>query len=228
MIITTLILAAISQTTWLNLGITVGTVLGGIVIGISIKVLKTWAAKRKDAETSDQELGDDSTKLLTNGKAHQEINEVLTELRHVLNTERAQVGQFHNGGDFLDGSPVKRFSVSYESFDPTTQPMAPQMQNVLLSLFWDVVSVLKDNKAVGRLVSEQREGYFRSVLESATVYAFAALPLRKWHAKSKKSQIIGYVLIEWGTKESFEAQTETHVRAQLRNARSVIEAQLAC
>ena len=227
MIITTLILAGISQTTWLNLGITVGTVIGGIVIGISIKVLKTWAAKRKDAKSRDDELGEDSTALLTNGKNHQEINEVLNELRKVLDAERAQVGQFHNGGDYLDGSPVKRFSVSYESFRSGSQPMAPQMQSVLLSLFWDVVPVLRDNKAVGRLVNEQPEGYFRSLLENGTVYAFAALPLRKWHAKSKKSQIIGYVLVEWGTKEDYEAQTETHIRAQLRSTRTVIESQLA-
>ena len=227
MIITTLILAGISQTTWLNLGITVGTVIGGIVIGISIKVLKTWAAKRKDAKSRDDELGEDSTALLTNGKNHQEINEVLNELRKVLDAERAQVGQFHNGGDYLDGSPVKRFSVSYESFRSGSQPMAPQMQSVLLSLFWDVVPVLRDNKAVGRLVDEQPEGYFRSLLENGTVYAFAALPLRKWHAKSKKSQIIGYVLVEWGTKEDYEAQTETHIRAQLRSTRTVIESQLA-
>ena len=226
MIITTLILAGISQTTWLNLGITVGTVIGGIVIGISIKVLKTWAAKRKDAKSRDDELGEDSTALLTNGKNHQEINEVLNELRKVLDAERAQVGQFHNGGDYLDGSPVKRFSVSYESFRSGSQPMAPQMQSVLLSLFWDVVPVLRDNKAVGRLVNEQPEGYFRSLLENGTVYAFAALPLRKWHAKSKKSQIIGYVLVEWGTKEDYEAQTETHIRAQLRSTRTVIESQL--
>jgi len=227
MIITTLILAGISQTTWLNLGITVGTVLGGIVIGISIKVLKTWAAKRKDAETREEQLGEDSTALLTNGKNHQEINEVLNELRNVLSAERAQIGQFHNGGDYLDGSPVKRFSVSYESFRSGSHPMAPQMQSVLLSLFWDVVPVLRDNKAVGRLVDEQPEGYFRSLLENGTVYAFAALPLRKWNAKARKSQIIGYVLVEWGTQEDYEAQTETHIRAQLRSTRTVIESQLA-
>jgi hypothetical protein len=227
MITTTLLLAAISSNAWLNIGMTVGTVLGGISIGFLIKKLKTWVAKRKDAETREEQLGEDSTALLTNGKNHQEINEVLNELRNVLSAERAQVGQFHNGGDYLDGSPVKRFSVSYESFRSGSQPMAPQMQGVLLSLFWDVVPVLRDNKAVGRLVAEQDEGYFRSLLENGTVYAFAALPLRKWHAKSKKSQIIGYVLVEWGTQEDYEAQSDSHIRSQLRSTRTVIESQLA-
>ena len=226
MITTTLILAAISQQWWLNLGMTIGTIIAGVVISILIKVLKTWTDKRKDAKSRDDELGEDSTALLTNGKNHQEINEVLNELRNVLSAERAQVGQFHNGGDYLDGSPVKRFSVSYESFRSGSQPMAPQMQSVLLSLFWDVVPVLRDNKAVGRLVDEQPEGYFRSLLENGTVYAFAALPLRKWHAKARKSQIIGYVLVEWGTKEDYEAQTEIHIRSQLRSTRTVIESQL--
>ncbi len=226
MITTTFILAAISQQWWLNLGMTVGTIIAGVVISIGIKILKTWTAKRKDGKSRDDELGEDSTALLTNGKNHQEINEVLNELRNVLDAERAQVGQFHNGGDYLDGSPVKRFSVSYESFKSGSQPMAPQMQGVLLSLFWDVVPVLRDNKAVGRLVAEQDEGYFRSLLENGTVYAFAALPLRKWHAKARKSQIVGYVLVEWGTKEDYEAQTETHIRAQLRSTRTVIESQL--
>ena len=227
MIETTFFLAAlVSLQTWMQLGIIAGTLMGGISVGFLVKKVKTWIAKKKDQVTSDNELGDDSTRLLTDGKSHQEINEVLNELRNVLSAERAQVGQFHNGGDFLDGSPVKRFSVSYESFQVGSLPMAPQMQNVLLSLFWDVVPVLKDNKAIGRLVSNQREGYFRSVLENGTVYAFAALPLRKWHAKSKKSQIVGYVLVEWGTKEDYEAQTDTHIRSQLRSTRTVIESQL--
>ncbi len=226
MIITTLILAGISASTWLNVGMGIGTVLGGILIGIFVKVLKTWAAKRKDADSREEQLGEDSTTLLSNGKNHQEINEVLNELRNVLSAERAQIGQFHNGGDYLDGSPVKRFSVSYESFKSGSLPMAGQMQGVLISLFWDLVPILKDNKAVGRRVVEQHEGYFRSVLENSTVYAFAALPLRKWHAKARKSQIIGYVLVEWGTKEDYEAQTETHIRAQLRSTRTVIESQL--
>ncbi len=226
MIITTLILAAIPQATWLNIGIGIGTILGGISIGVAVKKLKTWVAKLKDGKARDDELGEDSTTLLSNGKNHQEINEVVNELRNVLSAERAQIGQFHNGGDYLDGSPVKRFSVSYESFRSGSQPMAPQMQGVLLSLFWDVVPVLKDNKAVGRLVSEQPEGYFRSLLENGTVYAFAALPLRKWHAKARKSQIIGYVLVEWGTQEDYEGQSETHIRAQLRSSRTVIESQL--
>ena len=226
MIITTLILAGISSSTWLNVGMGIGTVLGGILIGIFVKVLKTWDAKRKDAETREEQLGEDSTALLTNGKNHQEINEVLNELRNVLDAERAQVGQFHNGGDYLDGSPVKRFSVSYESFRSGSQPTAPQMQGVLLSLFWDVVPVLRDNRAVGRMVSDQAEGYFRSLLENGTVYAFAALPLRKWHAKARKSQIIGYVMVEWGKKEAYEGQSESHIRSQLRSIRTVIESQL--
>lgn len=223
---TTLILAGIILKDWLNIGIIVGTLFGGISCGFIVKKIKTWIAKKKDKVTSDNELGEDSTTLLTNGKSHQEVNEVLNDLRNTLSAERAQVGQFHNGGDYLDGSPVKRFSVSYESFLPASQPMAPQMQGVLISLFWDVVPVLRDNKAIGRLVSDQPEGYFRSVLESSTVYAFAALPLRKWHAKSKKSQIMGYVLVEWGTKEDYEAQSATHIRAQLRSTRTVIESQL--
>ena len=100
------------------------------------------------------------------------------------------------------------------------------MQGVLISLFWDLVPILKDNKAIGRQVADQHEGYFRSVLENGTVYAFAALPLRKWHAKARKSQIIGYVMIEWGTQEDYEAQSETHIRIQLRSTRTVIESQL--
>jgi len=225
--ITTLIIAGIGLTDWMNLGIIAGTLLGGISLGFIVKKIKTWIAKKKDKVTCDQELGEDSTRLLGDGKnTHQEINEVLNELRVVLNAERGQIAQFHNGGDFLDGSPVKRFSISYGSFDSTVKPMAPQMQGVLVSLFWDVIPILKDNRAVGRIVAEQPEGFFRSVLENNTVYAFAALPLRKWHAKCKKSQIIGFVLVEWGTQESYESQTENHIRAQLRNARSVIEVHL--
>lgn len=226
MIEITLLLAGIGLTDWLNMGIIVGTLLGGISVGFIVKKIKTWLAKKKDQLTSDQELGADSTKLITEGHSHREINNVLIELRNVMDAARAQVGQFHNGGAFLDGSPVKRFSISYESFRNDVRPTAPEMQNVLLSLFWDVIPVLKENEAVGRLVADQEEGYFQSILKAGNVYAFAILPLKKWHAKSKKSQIVGYVLVEWQKQENFEAQRENHVRAQLRNARSIIESHM--
>ncbi len=228
MIETTLVLGllGISPKLALELGLIVGTALGGISIGYLIKRLRVWMAKKKAAQASEDPHDDQSTTLLGNSRTHVEINESLTELRSVLNAERAQVGQFHNGGNFLDGSPVKRFSVSHESCSSEATHGAVQMQNVLLSLFWDVVPLLKENQAVGRLVSDMQDCYYKSVLQNSGVHAFALLPLRQWHAKTKKSQIIGYVLVEWGDQESYEPQSESHIRSQLRNARTVIEGQL--
>lgn len=228
MIAETLILAVwgIGPVTWLEIGITIGTLLGGISIGYLVKRIKVWLAKKRAAANSEEPHDDKSVRLLCASNKHVEINEALVELRKVLDAKRTQVGQFHNGGNFLDGSPVKRFSVSHESVVEQGTHVAFQMQGVLLSLFWDVVPLLQENDASGRQVEDLTDCYFKSALINTRVYAFGLLPLRKWHPKSRKSQIIGYVLVEWGEQKSYEAQSERHIRTQLRNARTVIEGQM--
>lgn len=222
----TLAVLGISPKLAAEIGMVVGTLMGGISIGYIVKRIKVWLAKKRAQETSELPHDVQSLKLLGPASTHSSVNEALTELRSVLNAERAQVGQFHNGGHFLDGSPVKRFSVSHESVDEDAPHMAFQMQNVLLSLFWDVVPLLQENVAVGRVASELPDCYFKSVLLCNKIHAFALLPLRKWHAKTRKSQIIGYVMVEWDEQKSYEAQSESHIRTQLRNARTVIEGQI--
>lgn len=217
----------ISLGTWWNLGLGLGTLLAGATCSFAFKRFKTWAAKKKAKLGSDTcTHSDKSMKLLNGGQKHAEINGVLAELRTVLDAKVAYVGQYHNGGNFLDGSSVKRYSVSHESCAPGIGRTALPMQNVLISLFWDIVPFLQENKTTGRLVSELQDSYLKSTLVDDGDYAFALLPLRKWCRKNRQLQLIGYIYVSWGDKESYEGKPEAYIGTQLTNARRVIENQL--
>jgi hypothetical protein len=48
---------------------------------------------------------------------HSEIHEMLTELRVLTDSARAQIIQFHNGEYFMDGVSMRKFSVTHESLE---------------------------------------------------------------------------------------------------------------
>ena len=50
-------------------------------------------------------------------KVHSGLHETLTELRVKTDCARAQIVQFHNTGEFLDGISMKKLSLTHESLD---------------------------------------------------------------------------------------------------------------
>lgn len=213
--------------TWWNLGLGLGTLLAGATGSFIFKKMKTWAAKKKAKLLSAECTHDEkSLHLLNGGQKNSEINGVLYELREVLDAQRTVVGQYHNGGNFLDGNSIKRFSISHESVASGVSYNAWEMQNILVSLFWEIVPLLQENDAKGRIVSELLDSPTKARLVEKGVYSFSILPIRRWCKKNRKLQITGYVYAAWSDKESYDGKPESYIGTQLRNARSVIENQL--
>ena len=48
-------------------------------------------------------------------KIHSNVHERLTQLRIESDCARAQIAQFHNGGHFLDGVSMMKFTITHES-----------------------------------------------------------------------------------------------------------------
>jgi hypothetical protein len=119
---------------------------------------------------------------------------MLTSLRFQLNADRVQLAQFHNGGKFLEGTPMKRFSVTHESCRPGVSMESVNLHNILISLFWCIVAILKENNGRVRLTRAlTEESPLKIYNESKNIEAFSLLPI------TKQELFLGFVKAEWNS-----------------------------
>jgi hypothetical protein len=164
----------------------VGTV-GGLILG-------TLYFKKRYDELKDKK---EQNSLNVNSKenySHTTIHEMLTSLRFQLNADRVQLAQFHNGGKFLEGTPMKRFSVTHESCRPGVSMESVNLHNILISLFWCIVAILKENNGRVRLTRAlTEESPLKIYNESKNIEAFSLLPI------TKQELFLGFVKAEWNS-----------------------------
>lgn len=191
---------------WMNIGVSTAAAIGGIFIGVSYIKNKyaAWAKAVKDRRQPQEEIID--IKSPAEGK-HNHIHEMLTSLRFHTNSDRAQIGQFHNGGKFLEGSAMKRFSISHESCSPGVSMEFHSLQGILATLFWDMIEILKeDNPKIRFTQSLPDETVLKTYNESKNIQAFAMLPIKK------NDLYIGFVKVDWNDKNTLPDDPEDGVR----------------
>ena len=200
---------------WVNLGVAVAGLFGGIMVSFGY-------IKRKYNEMM-MEKKEDPKELCISSQPdlkHSHIHEMLTSLRINLEADRAQIAQFHNGGRFLEGSPMKRFSVSHESCRPGVSMEYPYLQNVLTTIFWDMVEFIKQDMPVVRITNTlPEESSLRVYCESKNIEAFAILPLRK------QELYVGFVRVEWNDKTYVPSDVQDFAN-MMERYRSFIELEI--
>lgn len=122
---------------------------------------------------------------------HHEINERLTELRKDTNSMRTTVMQFHNGGYFMDGISMMKFSVTHESSHKGYERQAFKLKDSQCTLFTSLLSKMMENKAQIITVSALEKGYTVQFFEDEFVSHLACLPLKN------KNTIIGFIVVQW-------------------------------
>lgn len=171
---------------WTNIGVGIASIVGGIMMGVSFIKKKYDNMKTKDENDHVIDI-----KCLKEQR-HSNIHEMLVSLRIQMSSDRAQIVMFHNGGKFLEGSPMKRFSVSHESCFPGISMEYANLQGVLVSLFWDIVEILKqDDPKIRFTRSLPEDSSLRTYNYSKNIQAFAMLPIKK------EELFIGFVRVEW-------------------------------
>lgn len=154
-----------------EIALMVGEVLGVLFFGVIIGV---WGAIRKNksmikwSHTKEKRMVDH----------HSRIHELLTEMRVTVRACRCLVFQFHNGGCFADGTSINRFSVTHESCDEASQSMILESQDVLLTRYMDIVSILEFKSGKIIAVNSLPPSAFRSGLEINSVEYFSVVPLK--------------------------------------------------
>jgi len=197
--------------------------LGSSVVAFFLGGLATWKmlskklsvlfAKEKECLT-DADIGNpDFAK-------HRIIHENITILRAEVDADRVEVGQFHNGGKFLDGTPMKKFSISHETCGPGISFEYQNLQSVQATIFPDLIELIKmDAPTIYLTSSLPDQSSVKTYNRSKGIEAFSVLPMRK------QGLIIGFVKVEWNSLSALP-EYETDFSVSFRDYRSFVQLEL--
>jgi hypothetical protein len=154
---------------------------------------------------------------------HTQIHEWLTELRVSLYASRAYISQFHNGGEFLTGTSMKKFSLTHESCYTGVAETRESRHDVLLTLYPELLQHLQQNTPELVMTSELPECYFKRTLEISGVVMLSLLPIKCL----KGVKTIGYISLEWCDFSKADKVDETQLVLKMLKKRRFIEAEFA-
>lgn len=199
---------------WTNISLGITAIIGGIVMGVSFIKRKYNNMKNKEETDSGIDI------KFYKQQRHTNIHEMLVSLRIQMSADRAQIGLFHNGGKFLEGSPMKKFSISHESCFPGVSMEYSNLQGVLISLFWDMIECIKENNSKIKFTSSLPENsYFKTYNYSKNIQAFTILPIKK------EELFIGFVRLEWNDINALPDDPDDATRL-MEQYRSFIELEI--
>lgn len=206
-------LAAITPDMWFTLGMNLASLVTGILAGWGWKGVRDKAGEKKEIEEASISKSDYQSK-------HSNVHDLLTTLRVETGAARAKIGHFHNGGKFLDGSPMKKFSITHESCVRGVPYDGPQLQNIHVTLFWDMVENMRDDDGVLHKTEDMRDSYFRSYNKSNDTIVYSILPI------IKQDLFIGFILLEW-FDDQVPPLTDPSFLDTFKQIRDYIELELA-
>lgn len=207
---------------WVTIGIAIGALVIGIPTGMRLsygflkkKMSSLWTDLwKKEAEKEAADIGK------MDFAVHTVIHENITGVRIESGADRCQVGQFHNGGKFLDGSPMKRFSVTHESCRSGFSFEYGSFQGVLATLFFDMVDAIKrDDATIILTESLPDSSATKTYNRSRNIEAFSVLPLKKGEL------FVGFIRMDWTDITSLP-QYQSDFEKMFRTYRSIVELEL--
>lgn len=189
----------------------------GILVGTAIvsAFSAAWVVlNRKKKMEKNMEI-EENVSIFDEKNKNFQIYDRLMYLRIKSSADRVRFCQFHNGGKFLSGTPMKKFTSTHETTSKGVSNESEKLQNCLTTVFLDKVLIVKENSPKVRLVSELTiESKSKSFYKSTEVQKFSVLPIHK------NDLIIGFVEVEWneGSEVSYPNDFEslfTLVRSQI-------------
>ena len=171
---------------WLLLGQTAGAFIVGIGIGIIPKIISMLKGKKIEKKAYKsvfdiKEVAEDDLKM----------QDILTELRMIYDCDRAFAYLFHNGGAYLDGSPMKKMSMLYESVRRGVSYEAANSRDICVSTVPALTDIISSNRSQIIQIADMKDNFFKHLLESRNVNVSAYCPLKKG------LQIIGFIGIHY-------------------------------
>lgn len=155
-------------------------------------------------------------------KMHSRIHEFLTELRVKCRGNRAVVLQFHNGGNFVDGTSIKRFSLTHESVSIGTSESLASRQQLQASSFIEMLNLLTDSDSHGQPIAtaDLPDCHLKRHLETNHTLVFSMAPLKD----TRGTLIMGALLVEWTDWDNLDDTDDEvnniHIKTYCRNVES--------
>lgn len=166
----------------------------GILIGTAVVSAfgAAWIAiKRKNSLDKKNQI-QDNIAIFDDKNQNFQIYDRLMYLRIKSSADRVRLCQFHNGGKFLSGTPMKKFSSTHETTSKGVSNESEKLQNCMTTIFHDKIMAVKENSPKVRLVQDLTiESNSKSFYKSTEVEKFAILPLHK------NDLIVGFIEVEW-------------------------------
>jgi hypothetical protein len=138
---------------------------------------------------------------------HSRINEYLTEVRVKLNADRAVILEFHNGGHFIDGTSMKKFSATHESCSTGVTYTTNRRADLVLTNYVNLVDHIADEVVSIIPSSDLPDSMTRRDLDQHNTLAFSVSSL----TNMKNSSTTGCLLIEWCNWDSLDLVQEDEV-----------------
>lgn len=194
--------------TFFEYGVLIGTVIIS-AFGASWLALREKARRERLNDKKEAEF------IFNDKERNFQIYDRLMYLRIKSSADRVRICQFHNGGKFLSGTPMKKFTSTHETTSKGVSNESEKLQNCVTTVFIDKIMSIKENLPKIRLVSDLTiESKSKSFYKSTEVEKFAILPL------FKNDLITGFIEVEWNKNseityaENFES-IFTMVRSQI-------------
>lgn len=194
---------------YLEMGILLGTAIFSVLSGFLI------ARRNQNRRRNSPENEKNHVHPFDNNNEDFRIYDRLMYIRIKSSADRVRLCQFHNGGKFLSGSPMKKFTCTHETTSKGVSNESEKLQNCLTTVFLDkILSVKENNPKVRRVSDLLLESKSKNLYKTNEVENFAILPI------FKNDLIIGFIEVEWneGSTNEHEQDFEslfTLVRSQV-------------
>lgn len=202
------IFKTISLDTWFAIG--AATI--SFLLGLTITFIRQIKHKKCKNIYFCQGSSKDFTKL------HSQINEILTEIRLELDSARAYICQFHNGGDFFSGESILKFSITHESCALGVEQTIDQQQGVLLTRFIEKLKILQEDQPRLIFTNTLEDSHFKGFMESRNTIAFILVPLRKQNMLSPYA----YLCCEWCSWQHADKIKQVNVFKTLEKEKRIL------
>jgi hypothetical protein len=198
--------------TYLEFGILIGT---AFISAIGAAWIALKEKSRRDKKKEQEKCHKETTSIFDDKQKNFQIYDRLMYLRIKSSADRVRLCQFHNGGKFLSGAPMKKFTSTHETTSKGVSNESEKLQNCVTTVFHDKIMAIKENDPKIHFVSDLTiESKSKNFYKSTEVEKFAVLPL------FKNDLTIGFIEVEWneGSEISYPNDFEsifTLVRSQI-------------
>lgn len=165
----------------------------GILVGVgTVSAFLTWLWGEFKEWSKKDKKKKRHLQVFNMGEMNLSIYEKLLYLRIKTGASRSRIYLFHNGGEFLTGAPMQKFSCTHETSAKGMSNESEKLQNCFTSVFFDKIEIVKkNNPEIYNIDHLKVESKSKFLYKSTKVAHFAILPLYK------NDLIVGFIEVEW-------------------------------